>query len=146
MLLDSSLRKSVKMILTKKEIGQWEKKRKFTLVAFCIQYFLNKVVYHLLASTCWTYINSQLKSDKPFLVYSLMIYLMFLPTLMFSLLITHLQDQQKRTKLCLMILNFACLIGYICYTMSFSIYFSIIDCFLMGFRSLMDPVMIGELA
>ena len=134
------------MILTKEEIGQWKEKRKFTLVAFCIQYFVNGMVYHLMVTTCWTYINSQLKPDKPYLVYSLMIYLMFLPTLMFSLLLTHLQDQHKRTKLCLMILNFACLIGYICYTMSFSIYFPIIGCFLMGFRSLMEPVMIGELA
>ena len=134
------------MILTKEEIGQWKMKRRFTLLAFCIQYFVNGMVYHLLLSTCWAYINSQLKPDKPSLVYSVMIYLMFLPTLMFSLLLTHLQDQQKRTKLCLISLNFACLIGYMCYTMSFSIYFPIIGCFLMGFRSLMDPVMIGELA
>ena len=128
------------------QLIRWKKKRFVTLLMFCIQYFVNGILAHMILSSSWIYVTSQLKPEKPNLIYSLIIYLIFLPAAMFILVVSRLIDKYRRAKLFLVILNSICLIGHLLYVMDISAYLPVIGCYFIGFRTLMEPVMIGELA
>ena len=127
------------------QLIRWKKKRFVTLIMYCIQYFVNGILAHMILSSSWIYVTSQLKPEKPNLIYSLIIYLIFLPAAMFILIVSRLIDKYRRAKLFLVILNSICLIGHLLYVMDISVYFPMIGSYLIGFRTLMEPVMIGEL-
>ena len=131
---------------TEKDLSKWRKKRFVTFITFSIEVFVMGIVYALGISTYWTYITRQLKPDKQYLVYGLMTYLHYLPTMLFGLVITNLHDKYRETKFFLVIINFITFIGAIMYTIDVSEYFPIIGCFLMGVRYLAQPVAVGELA
>ena len=132
--------------LNREQLTRWKKKRFVTLVTYCIQYFVNGILAHMILSSSWIYVTSQLKPEKPNLIYSLIIYLIFLPAAMFILVVSRLIDKYRRAKLFLVILNSICLIGHLLYVMDISVYLPVIGCYFIGFRTLMEPVMIGELA
>ena len=128
------------------QLIRWKKKRFVTLIMYCIQYFVNGILAHMILSSSWIYVTSQLKPEKPNLIYSLIIYLIFVPAAMFILVVSRLIDKYRRAKLFLVILNLICLIGHLLYVMDISMYLIVIGSYLIGFRTLMEPVMIGELA
>ena len=131
---------------TENNLSKWRRNRFATFVIFSIEVFVMGIVYSFGISTYWTYITLQLKPDKPYLVYGLMTYLHYLPTMLFGLVITNLHDKYRETKFFLVIINFITFIGAIMYTIDFSKYFPIIGCLLMGVRYLAQPVAVGELA
>ena len=134
------------LIPTETNLSRWRKNRFVTFIIFSTEVFVMGIVYALGISTYWTYITCQLKPDKPYLVYGLMTYLHYLPTMLFGLVITNFHDKYRETKFFLVMINFITIIGAIMYTIDFSEYFPIIGCFFMGVRYLAQPVAVGELA
>ena len=75
-----------------------------------------------------------------------MTYFHYLPNMLFVLIIAHLHDKYRQTRLCVLVINVLCLLGGIIYTIDISIYFPIIGCFMLGIRFLVQPIAVGELA
>ena len=126
------------------EISSWTKRRFTTFSTFCVQYLVNGMVFSLLLTTYWTYITQQINTSKPYLVYALMTNLQYIPTIAFSLLVGNVHDKYRKTKLLMIIMNFACIIGGILYVFSDSSVLTLVACFLLGFRHLPLPITVGE--
>ena len=67
------------------DIIRWKRKRLSTFIVFCVQYFVYGMVFIMLASTTWYYVTNQLKPKNPYVVYTVMTYLNYLPTFSLSL-------------------------------------------------------------
>ena len=128
------------------DIIKWKRKRLFTFIVFCLQYFVSGMVFTMLASTTWYYVVNQLRPKNPYVVYAVMTNLNYLPTVSLSLFTSSWHDKHRRTSLLVAINNYICMIGGIFYSISYSLYFPIFGCALLGARSLVQPIAIGELA
>ena len=128
------------------DIIKWKRKRLFTFIVFCLQYFVSGMVFTMLASTTWYYVVNQLRPKNPYVVYTVMTNLNYLPTVSLSLFTSSWHDKHRRTSLLVAINNYICMIGGIFYSISYSLYFPIFGCALLGARSLVQPIAIGELA
>ena len=124
---------------------EWQKKRFRTYFYFCFQKFVAGLVYASYLNTSWLYVTVQLKAEKPYLVYSVLIYLHYLSTMLFGMIISHLHDRSKKTKMFIFVINLFCILGGIFYTIDASIYFPIAGSFLLGFRWLVQPIAVGDL-
>ena len=129
-----------------KDFIKWKKKRISTFIAFCLQYFVYGMVFIMLASTTWSYVINHLRPKNPYVVYTVMTYLNYLPTFSLSLFTSNWHDKYRRTTLFIVINNYICMIGGIFYCMSYSMYFPLFGCALLGVRFLVQPIAIGELA
>ena len=128
------------------DIIRWKRKRLSTFIVFCVQYFVYGMVFIMLASTAWYYVTNQLKPKNPYVVYTVMTYLNYLPTFSLSLFTSNWHDKYRRTTLFVVINNYICMVGGIFYCISYSLYFPIFGCALLGVRFLVQPIAIGELA
>lgn len=128
------------------DIIRWKRKRLSTFIVFCLQYFVYGTVFIMLASTAWYYVINQLKPKNPYVVYTVMTYLNYLPTFSLSLFTSNWHDKYRRTTLFVVINNYICMVGGIFYCISYSLYFPIFGCALLGVRFLVQPIAIGELA
>ena len=131
--------------LDEHKFKEWEKKRFRTYFYFCFQKFVAGLVYASYLNTSWFYVTVQLKAKKPYLVYSVLIYLHYLSTMLFGMIISHLHDRSKKTKIFIFVINLFCILGRIFYTIDASIYFPIAGSFLLGFRWLVQPIAVGDL-
>ena len=104
------------------------------------------MVFIMLASTTWYYVINHLRPKNPYVVYTVMTYLNYLPTFLLGLFTSSWRDKYRRTTLFVVINNFICMIGGIFCCMSYSIYFPLFGCALLGVRFLVQPIAIGELA
>ena len=128
------------------DIIRWKRKRLSTFIVFCLQYFVYGMVFIMLASTAWYYVINQLKPKNTYVVYTVMTYLNYLPTFSLSLFTSNWHDKYRRTTLFVVINNYICMVGGIFYCISYSLYFPIFGCALLGVRFLVQPIAIGELA
>ena len=65
--------------------------------------------------------------------------------MLFGMIISHLHDRSKKTKIFIFVINLFCILGGIFYTIDASIYFPIAGSFLLGFRWLVQPIAVGDL-
>ena len=128
------------------KLKEWKKNRSRTYVTFCMEYFVMCSVYALGTSTYWVYIKRQLKPSRPYLIYTLMTYLHYFPTMIFALNVANLHDRFRKSKLFITLINLMTIIGAVIFTIDISEYFPVIGCLLLGVRYLGQPVMVGELA
>ena len=128
------------------KLKEWKKNRSRTYVTFCMEYFVMGSVYALGTSTYWVYIKRQLKPSRPYLIYTLMTYLHYFPTMIFALNVANLHDRFRKSKLFITLINLMTIIGAVIFTIDISEYFPVIGCLLLGVRYLGQPVMVGELA
>ena len=103
-------------------------------------------VYALGTSTYWVYIKRQLKPSRPYLIYALMTYLHYFPTMIFALNVANLHDRFRKSKFFITLINLMTIIGAVIFTIDISEYFPVIGCLLLGVRYLGQPAMVGELA
>ena len=75
------------------DIIRWKRKRLSTFIVFCLQYFVYGTVFIMLASTAWYYVINQLKPKNPYVVYTVMTYLNYLPTFSLSLFTSNWHDK-----------------------------------------------------
>ena len=128
------------------KLKEWKKNRSRTYVTFCMEYFVMGSVYALGTSTYWVYIKRQLKPSRPYLIYALMTYLHYFPTMIFALNVANLHDRFRKSKLFITLINLLTIIGAVIFTIDISEYFPVIGCLLLGVRYLGQPAMVGELA
>ena len=128
------------------KLKEWKKNRSRTYVTFCMEYFVMGSVYALGTSTYWVYIKRQLKPSRPYLIYTLMTYLHYFPTMIFALNVANLHDRFRKSNLFITLINLMTIIGAVIFTIDISEYFPVIGCLLLGVRYLGQPVMVGELA
>lgn len=128
------------------KLKEWKKNRSRTYVTFCMEYFVMGSVYALGTSTYWVYIKRQLKPSRPYLIYALMTYLHYFPTMIFGLNVANLHDRFRKSKFFITLINLMTIIGAVIFTIDISEYFPVIGCLLLGVRYLGQPVMVGELA
>ena len=123
------------------KLKEWKKNRSRTYVTFCMEYFVMGSVYALGTSTYWVYIKRQLKPSRPYLIYALMTYVHYFPTMIFALNVANLHDRFRKSKLFITLINLMTIIGAVIFTIDISKYFPVIGCLLLGVRYLGQPVM-----
>ena len=128
------------------KLKKWEKKRLQTFIIFCLLYMLNGMKYGLFIQTCWVYVKRQLNPERPYLIYSTMIFSRYLVAAVFSFPLTYWHDRTRRTKLIMISLNFFSIIGSVVYVVNKSFLFPVIGSFLLGSPFLMQPVAVGEMS
>ena len=111
-----------------------------------MQCLVNGMTYTMFNNTFWVYIENQLKPDKPYQIYSLTIFLFYLPTMLFSFISSNIYDRYRRCCRFMIIINFISIIGSVMYVIDFSIYLPLTGCLLLGCRLLIQPAIIGDLA
>ena len=84
--------------MTHEKLAKWKKKRLTTFFVFCCEYLADGMTFMMFTTASWSYITKQLKPKNSYLVYSIMLYLNYLPTLLFGLVATNLHDKYKDTK------------------------------------------------
>ena len=129
-----------------KKIDRWKTLRRATFIIFCIEHLVNGMIHTMFATSSWFYITRQLQTERPYLIYSVMTYLHFLPNLLFGLIITHFHDKFRQTRLFILFINVLCLIGGILYAIDISLYFPLVGCFILGIRFFVQPIAVGEMA
>ena len=133
-------------VLDEEKFKEWKIKRRDTLIIFCMQCLVNGMAYTMFNNTFWVYIKNQLKPDKPYQIYSLMIFLFYLPTMLFSFISSNIYDRYQRCCRFMIVINFVSIIGSVVYVIDFSIYLPLTGCLLLGCRLLIQPAIIGDLA
>lgn len=133
-------------VLDEENFKEWKTKRRNTLIIFCMQCLVNGMTYTMFNNTFWVYIENQLKPDKPYQIYSLTIFLFYLPTMLFSFISSNIYDRYRRCCRFMIIINFISIIGSVMYVIDFSIYLPLTGCLLLGCRLLIQPAIIGDLA
>ena len=133
-------------VLDEEKFKEWKTKRRNTLIIFCMQCLVNGMTYTMFNNTFWVYIENQLKPDKPYQIYSLTIFLFYLPTMLFSFISSNIYDRYRRCCRFMIIINFISIIGSVMYVIDFSIYLPLTGCLLLGCRLLIQPAIIGDLA
>ena len=133
-------------VLDEEKFKEWKTKRRNTLIIFCMQCLVNGMTYTMFNNTFWVYIENQLKPDKPYQIYSLTIFLFYLPTMLFSFISSNIYDRYRRCCRFMIIINFINIIGSVMYVIDFSIYLPLTGCLLLGCRLLIQPAIIGDLA
>ena len=108
------------------KLKKWEKKRLQTFNIFCLLYMLNGMKYGLFIQTCWVYVKRQLNPERPYLIYSTMIFSRYLVAAVFSFPLTYWHDRTRRTKLIMISLNFFSIIGSFVYVVNKSFLFPVI--------------------
>ena len=138
--------KKMHHVLDEEKFKEWKIKRRNTLIIFCMQCLANGMTYTMFNNTFWVYIENQLKPDKPYQIYSLTIFLFYLPTMLFSFISSNIYDRYRRCCRFMIIINFISIIGSVMYVIDFSIYLPLTGCLLLGCRLLIQPAIIGDLA
>ena len=133
-------------ILEEDKLKHWKTKRLSTFVIFCIFYFTNGMIYGLIANTCWIYIQSHFKPERPVLVYSVMMNARYLATFLFTVIVSNFHDKHRKTKMILILISWCGTGSGLLYIINYSYYFPILGIFLSGVTLLILPVTVGEIA
>lgn len=124
---------------------EWERKRKKTITAFCVQTTLLGLDYSLLFLTLWAYLG-QLKIETPSKYYGLIAVSYLLVAVIFSVPICKLADRYRNMRLLCFLTNIAMIIGNILYSFSFSPWFLIVGRIIAGCGIPLRSIMAGEVA
>ena len=117
-----------------------------TFIIFCLLYMVNGMEFGIFIETCWVYVERQLNPERPYLIYSIMIFARYLATAIFTFPLTYWHDRSRRTKLIMISLNFVSITGSFVYIVNTSFIFPVIGSFLLGSLSLIEPVAVGEMS
>ena len=128
------------------KLKKWEIKRLQTFIIFCLLYMVNGMEFGIFIETCWVYVERQLNPERPYLIYSTMIFARYLATAIFTFPLTYWHDRSRRTKLIMISLNFVSITGSFVYIVNTSFIFPVIGSFLLGSLSLIEPVAVGEMS
>ena len=128
-----------------KKLNRWKRLRQQTFIIFCIEHLVIGMIHTMFATSSWFYITRQLQTERPYLIYSVMTYLHFLPNMLFGLIITHFHDKFRQTRLFILVINVLCIIGGILYAIDISLYFPLVGCFILGIRFFVQPIAVGEI-
>lgn len=110
----------------------WERKRKYTLIAYVVQYTIIGFEKSVTGITLWMYLTTMIKTGNPELFFGIIGLVYFAPSLFFSMLVARLVDRSRRTKLIISICNFMSMVGCVIYVIPRSPYYPMIGQILMG--------------
>ena len=128
------------------QITTWERKRRSTFIAFCLQMMLQEFGFFAFSNTAWSYVVELLRANDSYFTYSLMAWGFYLPPLILTSFVSYLHDVYRRTRFFMMILNCICTIGAILYLLYMFPYVPTFGCMLLGFKYLFVPVAFGEVS
>ena len=104
-----------------------------TFIIFCLLYMVNGMEFGIFIETCWVYVERQLNPERPYLIYSIMIFARYLATAIFTFPLTYWHDRSRRTKLIMISLNFVSITGSFVYIVNTSFIFPVIGVIFTGF-------------
>lgn len=133
-------------MLSETEFLQWKKKRTSTYVVFLFFYFLIGIELGCINATLWIYVSTLLKTGNDKLYYGLINAAFYVPSLIFSPIVSRFVDKTRRMKLCLIGILCLSIAGSILYPIHTSPVFPLVGRFLSGFNIAVAPVMIAEVA
>ena len=128
------------------KLKKWEMKRLQTFIILCLLYMVNGMEFGIFIETCWVYVERQLNPERPYLIYSIMIFARYLAPAIFTFPLTYWHDRSPRTKLIMISLNFVSITGSFVYIVNKSFIFPVIGSFLLGSLSLIEPVAVGKMS
>ena len=128
------------------KLKKWEIKRLQTFTMFCLLFMVNGMKYCLFIETCWVYVKRQLSPERPYLIYSIMVFSRYLVAAIFNFPLTYWHDRTRKTKLIMISVNFLSIIGSFVYIVNKSFIFPLIGTVLLGSPWLMQPVAVGEMS
>ena len=136
----------VKLKITDEAFKQWKKKRTSTFLVYCLVYLLHGMYAAFMNATIWVYVTRQIVNHNPYLVFGIINAISFLPSIILNPLVAYFGDKYRRPKMLLYLTNILVIFGSVLYMIYFSVWYPIIGTFLLGCRSSLRPVLVGEIA
>ena len=133
------------MELTNEQSKNWKLKRLSTFIVFWLVYLFHGMSASLFRTTGFIYVEVRFKTQSPYLIYSLIAGMRYLPVFMFIFVVSNLHDKYRKTRLMLIIINFLTIAGGILYIVDLSYYFPMIGSFLLGFPYLAQTIAVSEI-
>ena len=131
--------------LTNEQSKNWKLKRLSTFIVFWLVYLFHGMSASLFRTTGFIYVEGRFKAQSPYLIYSLIAGMRYLPVFMFVFIVSNLHDKYRKTRLMLIIINFLAIAGGILYIIDLSYYFPMIGSFLLGFPYLAQTIAVSEI-
>ena len=135
----------VKLKITDEAFKQWKKKRTSTFLVYCLVYLLHGMYAAFMNATIWVYVTRQIVNHNPYLVFGIINAISFLPSIILNPLVAYFGDKYRRPKILLYLTNILVIFGSVLYMIYFSVWYPIIGTFLLGCRSSLRPVLVGEI-
>ena len=136
----------VKLKITDEAFKQWKKKRTSTFLVYCLVYLLHGMYAAFVNATIWVYVTRQIVNHNPYLVFGIINAISFLPSIILNPLVAYFGDKYRRPKILLYLTNILIIFGSVLYMIYFSVWYPIIGTFLLGCRSSLRPILVGEIA
>ena len=136
----------VKLKITDETFKQWKKKRTSTFLVYCLVYLQHGMYAAFMNATIWVYVTRQIVNHNPYLVFGIINAISFLPSIILNPLVAYFGDKYRRPKIPLYLTNILVIFGSVLYMIYFSVWYPIIGTFLLGCRSSLRPILVGEIA
>ena len=136
----------IKEKITDEAFKQWKKKRTSTFLVYCLVYLLHGMHAAFMNATVWVYVTRQIVNQDPYLVFGIINAISFLPSVILNPLVAYFVDKYRRPKIMLYLSNILVILGSVLYMIYFSVWYPIIGTFLLGCRSSLRPILVGEIA
>ena len=136
----------VKLKITDEAFKQWKKKRTSTFLVYCLVYLQHGMYAAFVNATIWVYVTRQIVNHNPYLVFGIINAISFLPSIILNPLVAYFGDKYRRPKILLYLTNILVIFGSVLYMIYFSVWYPIIGTFLLGCRSSLRPILVGEIA
>lgn len=124
----------------------WERKRKYTFIAYTLQFFAIGMDQSASNVTLWNYLSTWYKLENPELLFGIINSLYYFPTIFFSMVIARFADRTRRITLIILTCNFFGIFGCFLYVIPTSPIFAAVGRFFIGFISVTRLVARAEVA
>ena len=134
------------MSFVSEEYKRWEKRRRWTTIAFTIESLLIGMEYSVTFLTLWLYIKDLLKPKYPKTYYAIISACYLSSGVILSLIVGGLVDRYRNINKTFIILNTMVIIGNIIYSLPFSPWLLIAGRLIAGAGGPIRPIISSELA
>ena len=131
-------------MLVGQELAAWKHKRRSTMVVIGIHRFLYGVLYSNVFATLWIYLTTLVKTDRPYLWYSLILVSFNVCGMIFTLIIGRISDRTRNIRACVLILTAVTIVGNVLYALPYSVYYVFAGRFISGVIVATQPLVTGE--